>query len=239
MNEERKWIKSRGRFFLTPPLLRARIQFVMLERIVKKNKPLTRIILVILGVCGMGLGLYFLDHIKFGTDSWSTFNLAISRKTGVDYGTTILVANLIAMIFVVIFGRREIGIGTVANMVLVGYTKDFCEWVFGKVIPDSFYEPFLNRCLIFIPAMIWFVLAVSLYVSANLGTSPFDAIPNILSARFKKIPFMYIRIAYDALWAVLGFFLGGTVGAVTVLIALFLGPCITLVRKQLVKHLGF
>ncbi len=211
----------------------------MLEKIVKRNKPVTRIILVIIGVCAMGVGLYFLDHIKFGTDSWSTFNLALSRKFGMSYGNTLLIANLIALIFVLLFGRREIGIGTIANMVLVGYAKDFSEWLFGKFIPDSFFEPFLNRCLILIPAMAWFIVAVAIYVAVDLGTSPFDAVPNILARRVTKIPFMYLRITYDALWAVLGFFLGGTVGAVTVLIALFLGPCITWVKHKLEKTFGF
>ena len=192
-----------------------------------------------IGVCCMGFGLYWLDHIKFGTDSWTTFNLALSAITGVSYGNTILVTNIVLFVFVLIFGRREIGIGTVANMVLVGYAKDFFEWVFSHFIPDEFFAPFINRCLVLVPALAWFVIFAAVYMAVDLGTSPYDAVPNILSARIKKIPFMYIRIAYDALWAVIGFFLGGTVGAVTVLIALFLGPCITWVKKKLEKIFGF
>lgn len=213
-----------------------------ISKLLKKNKPVQRIILVIIGVFCMGFGLYWLDHIKFGTDSWSTFNLAISRKISVDYGTTIFVTNVLLFIAVLLWGRREIGIGTVANMVIVGYAKDFFEWLFSEVfvIPGTFFEPMLNRCLVLLPGLIWFVFFAAVYMAVDLGTSPYDAVPNILSRRvFKKIPFMYVRIAYDALWAVVGFFLGGTVGVVTVLIALFLGPCITWVKKKLEKVFGF
>ncbi len=212
------------------------------EKIIKKNKPIQRIILVLIGVFCMGFGLYWLDHIQFGTDSWTTFNLAISHKVGVDYGTTILVTNILLFISVLIWGRREIGIGTIANMVIVGYAKDFFEWLFSKIfiIPDSFFEPMLNRCIVLFPALAWFVFFAAIYMAVDLGTSPYDAVPNILSRKvFKNIPFMFVRIAYDALWAVIGFFLGGTVGAVTVLIALGLGPCITWVKKKLEKVFGF
>ena len=211
----------------------------MLEKILKKNKPVTRIILVLIGVFFMGFGLYWLDHIQFGTDSWTTFNLAMSDVLGISYGNTILGTNIILFVFVIIWGRREIGIGTVANMVIVGYAKDFFEWLFSKFIPDSFFEPFLNRCLILIPAMAWFVVFAGVYMAVDLGTSPYDAIPKIISGKIKKVPFMVVRIIYDALWAVIGFLLGGTVGAVTVLIALCLGPCITWVKIRFEKIFGF
>lgn len=211
-----------------------------LEKIIKKNKPVQRIILVLIGVFFMGFALYWLDHIQFGTDSWTTFNLAVSHKVGRDYGTTILITNIVLFLIVLIWGRREIGIGTIANMVIVGYAKDFFEWLFSMFIPDSFFESFTNRCIVLIPALAWFVFFAAIYMAVDLGTAPYDAVPNILSRKiFKKIPFMYVRIAYDALWAVVGFFLGGTVGAVTVLIALFLGPCITWVKNKLEKIFGF
>lgn len=212
----------------------------MLSKITRgRNKPGLRIILVLIGVFFMGFGLYWLDHIQFGTDSWTTFNLAVSAKLGRDYGTTILVTNVLLFISVLIWGRREIGIGTIANMVIVGYAKDFFEWLFSHFIPDSFFESFGVRCAVLIPALAWFVVFAAIYMAVDLGTSPYDAVPNMLSRRITKIPFMYVRIAYDALWAVVGFVLGGTVGAVTVLIALFLGPCITWVKIRFEKIFGF
>lgn len=211
-----------------------------LENLIKKNKPIQRIILVLIATFSMGFGLYWLNHIQFGTDSWTAFNLALSHNIGVSYGTTILCANLILFIFVVIWGRREIGVGTVASMVIVGYSMDFFEWLMPKFVPESFFEPFAGRCIILVLALAWFVVFAAVYVAVDLGTSPYDAVPNILSRKvFKKIPFMYVRIIYDALWALFAFLFGGTIGAVTVIVSLCFGPCITWVKKKLEKIFGF
>ena len=61
----------------------------------------------------------------FGTDPFTAMNLGISEKIGLLLGHWQLLFNLILFIFVVFGDRRQIGIGTVANMVLVGNSGTF------------------------------------------------------------------------------------------------------------------
>ena len=68
---------------------------------------------------------------------------------------------------------------------------------------------------------------------AGLGSSPYDALPFIISGHVKKFSFKVVRMIWDISFMAAGFLLGGDVGIVTVLVAFFLGPIITWVQKKL------
>ena len=74
-------------------------------------------------------------------------------------------------------------------------------------------------------------------ICADLGGSPYDVLPFIISARLPRVPFKVIRIAWDTAFLVLGFAIGGTVGIVTILIAFFLGPAISWFKARLAVFL--
>lgn len=205
----------------------------------EKNRFGLRVLLVFLGVICQGFGVYWLNKVKFGTDPCTVMNMALSEKIGLTYGTTLLIFNCILFVFVIIFGIKQIGIGTLANMVVVGYTVDFCEWIFRNKLTDEFFEPFKTRVIILVPALIIFIMGAALYMAVDLGSSPYDAAPAIISGKIKKVPFMVVRISWDAIMAVIGFALGGTVGIVTVCVSLFLGPMITAIKNFLKKVCGF
>ena len=212
---------------------------------VEKNRFGLRVVLVIIGVICQGIGVYWLTNIAFGTDPYTVFNLGLSKILGLSYGTTIFIFNCILFLIVIIFGIKQIGVGTLANMVLVGYSCDFCGWVMGHVLPDGFFDNLKTRIILLVPALVWFIFAASLYMAVDLGQSPYDATPAIIASKFPKVPFMVIRMGWDITWTVIGFFLvksvgmSEQVGIVTVAIAFFLGPVITLLKKLLAKLFGF
>lgn len=209
------------------------------EKMCSKNRLGLRVVLVIIAVFFMGFTLSFLDPIQFGTDPCTVMNLAIAHRLGWLYGTTLLLFNCALFLVVIFTDLSKIGIGTVANMVLVGYSKDLIDWLIIRHIPKEVFEPMLNRILIMIPALGIFVFVVAVYICVDLGTSPYDAIPSILTERFLKIPGFVIRMIWDLSMTVIGFLLGGTVGVVTVIMAFFLGPVISLVRKLLERVFKF
>lgn len=205
----------------------------------EKNRFGLRVIMVIVAVICQGMGVYWLNNIKFGTDPCAVLNYGISGKTGISFGTTLLIYNCILFVFVIFLKIKEIGIGTLANMILVGYSADFCQWFFGNILPSDFFESFKTRAIILVPALIWFIISAATYMAVDLGQSPYDAMPKIISERLPKVPFTVVRIGWDFSMAFVGFLLGGTVGIVTVLMCLALGPAITAVTLFLRKNLGF
>lgn len=204
-----------------------------------RNVDKKKLILVVLSVIVMGFSLSFLNKTNLGTDPCTMFNLGISSKLGVSLGTWQALFNCVLFLLVLVFDRSQIGWGTLANMFLVGYSFDFFTWLNGHWIPDMVYEGMAARILITIPALCIFIAAASTYMAVQLGTSPYDALPFILAARMKKVPFKLIRITWDIMICVTGWLLGSTLGIVSVIMAFALGPVISWVQKKLVVLFGF
>ncbi len=197
-----------------------------------------RMILMCVGVFFMGFFLSFLIKVDLGTDPCTFMNLTLSRAIGISFGTWQLILNAILFIFVILFGRKFIGFGTIANMVFIGYIADFFVWLWEKCIPENYFTDMPYRAVIFLLALFMFIVAVSFYINANMGVSPYDAIPQIISERvFKKVPFAVIRICFDFLVIIIGVIFKGTPNIGIVLMALFLGPIISVVGKFINKFL--
>ena len=186
--------------------------------------------IMMLGVIMMGFFLSFLIEVSLGTDPCTFMNVTISEKLHILFGTWQLVLNAVLLIIVVVFDRHQIGPGTIANMVFIGYISDFCRWLWKRTIPEYVFKEEPYRAVIFVVALLCFVIAASFYMNADMGVAPYDAIPVILSERvFKDIPFKFVRIAFDGTVLLLGFLLGGHVEICTILMVFLLGPTITTV----------
>lgn len=192
--------------------------------------------IMLLGVVLMGFFLSFLIEVSLGTDPCTFMNLTISGKLGILFGTWQVILNSILFIFVILFDRRLIGPGTIANMVLIGYISDFCRMIWHKIIPGYIFSQWPYRAVVFIVALLCFVVAASLYMNADMGVAPYDAVP-IMISKFvlKNVPFKYIRIGFDGSVLLIGFLLGGRVEICTVLMVFLLGPTITAVGRFLRK----
>lgn len=203
------------------------------KNLYQKDQFVKRLILVIIAVILMGFSLSFLVLVDLGTDPCTLMNLTISGKLHMSLGNWQALLNCILFIFVFLFGADQIGFGTLANMFLVGYSLDFFSWVWTKTgVATYFTSPFV-RYTVFPFALIFFVFVAALYMDVELGTSPYDAIPFIISKKLTKIPFRVLRIAYDLLVILIAWIFGGRVQIVTLLMALLLGPVITYVGKLL------
>ena len=196
-----------------------------------------RLIVMNVGVFLMGFFLSFLIKVDLGTDPCTFMNWTVSEKLGILFGTWQLLLNSVLFIFVILFGRNQIGLGTIANMVFIGYIANFFKWLWEKTIPEHYFTDMHSRAVIFVLALLCFIISVSFYINANMGVSPYDAMPQIISEKvLKKVPYAVIRIAYDLLVIVVGVVLGGKPNIGILLMALFLGPVITVVGKFLNKH---
>ncbi len=197
-----------------------------------------RLIVMNIGVFLMGLFLSLLIKVDLGTDPCTFMNWTISEKLGILFGTWQLLLNAFLFIIVILFGRKFIGFGTVANMVFIGYIANFFKWLWEKILPDYLFTEIPYRAVIFAFALLFFIISVSFYINANMGVAPFDAVPQIVSERvLKKVPFAIIRMCYDFLVILIGMIFGGTPNIGIVLMALFLGPIISAVGKFLNKHI--
>ena len=185
---------------------------------------LRRAAVMTVGVLFMGFAVAALVLADLGTDPFTTACLAFAARMGWLLGS----AELLMFCLVLWQDPHRIGLGTLANMVLVGYTADFFGWVFrlyGITAPTGGAA----RFVFMVAALAVFVVAASLYMTADLGTAPYDAMSFVLAATLPHLPFRAVRMAWDAAWVVLTLVLGGSVGPVTIGIMLLMGPAVDLV----------
>ena len=198
----------------------------------KKNFKV-RFILVNLAVITMGFALSWLVLVNFGTDPCSCMNIAIAKKIGLSLGTWQALFNCFLFLFVIWFGKENIGFGTLANMFLVGYSYDLFSWIWSSILPQNLFDAMWLRIPVLIVALIIFVFAAAVYMDVKLGTAPYDAIPFMISEHQHKFSFRIIRMVFDFLVILIGFLFDGNVGVVTILMALTLGPVIEFIGNKL------
>lgn len=192
-----------------------------------------RVFLMSFGIFLIGFALSVLIKIDLGTDPCSCFALGVSRHIPLSFGTCQFLCHVIPFLLVLKYDRSKISYGTVVNMVFLGYIADFFQWIWDSILPSGFFEPVTVRYGLLLPALAVFICGAASYMCADIGMSPYDALPFILSDHITRFSFRTIRIAWDTAYLLAGFFLGGTVGIVTIAIAFFLGPVVGWFRKRL------
>ena len=186
----------------------------------------------------MGICVSVLNIINWGMDSYTYMNVNIAAKLRWTLGNWQLLFNILMFIPVLLWGRKYIGLGTIFNMVLVGYMADFGAWLWQKVNLAAFLESLPICIIIMLITLVIFIFSVAIYMSTNLGASPFDSLPMMISERFPKVSFKIIRFLWDLTATTIGFCLSGKIGIVTILMVLFLGQTITFVRTKMSKLVG-
>ena len=188
---------------------------------------------VLAAVVMMGFGISWLVPCGFGTDGYTAMNLAISARIGLSFGTWQAILNILLFFIVIAMERENIGIGTVANMLLVGYSCDFFTWIWDQVLPPGLFDSLAVRIAIAVPALMVFVLAAAVYMDMDLGMSPFDALPFIIWHRFSRFSFKTVRIVYDLAAVCLGYLFGAPFALATLAMAFLLGPAVEAVGKRM------
>ena len=190
-----------------------------------------RLIALALSLTVMGVGIAMFKTVGFGTDPCSTFTLGVSARTGISFGTCQLVFNLLLFIPVIRQDLSRIGIGTIGNMVGVGYIADFAMRLINARLPEDGLS-LTARVVLFALSMVIFLIAASFYMVADLGVAPYDALPQLIAARVNRLSFRTVRMIWDVFFLSAGFLLGSTVGVTTVITGFFLGPAIVFISDH-------
>lgn len=189
-----------------------------------------RLLALAISLTAMGVCIAVFKTVGFGTDPCSTFTLGVSARTGITFGTCQLLFNLLMFIPVIRCDLSRIGIGTIGNMVGVGYIADLCMRLIGERLPPGSLS-MAERILMFTVSMAVFLVAVSFYIVVDLGVAPYDAISQLIAARTGKLSYRSVRMIWDISMLLMGFLMGSTIGLTTLITGFFLGPAIALVTK--------
>lgn len=200
-----------------------------------------RILMSTIGVILCGLSVAFFKRAAFGVDPFQSLMSGIDQLIPIPYGTLYVLVNVVLLLFALIFDRHYIGLATFINLFLLGYIVEFGTGVLAMLLPDP---GVIVKVLCFMVGFVVLCFASSLYITADLGVSTYDAIALIMSGTWKLGKFKYIRICTDVVCVIAGialFLLGGGavkeipvfVGVGTILTAFFMGPLIDFFNRKI------
>lgn len=191
---------------------------------------LRRILMVCLGVFVLGFSISLLVYANFGSDPCTCMNLGVASRLGLTFGTWQLLFNCIVLVVMFFVSRRLIGIGTVINMVSIGFLVDFFRAVYAQFLPAS--PAVAVRAAVMAAALVLLSFGAALYMHPGLGVSPYDSL-SVMAAEKLRFDFKWCRVACDLLAVVIGFLCGSVVGVGTAVSAFCMGPLIKFFANRL------
>ncbi|HEX6341620.1 MAG TPA: hypothetical protein VFZ92_11170 [Umezawaea sp.] len=151
-----------------------------------------------------------------GLAPWDVLHEGLTKRTGLSFGTvTVVVGALVLLCWIPL--RQRPGVGTVANVVLIGVAVD----VTLAVLPAP-VEP-LPRIALLTSGIVLNALAAAIYIGARLGPGPRDGLTTGFCAR-TGTSLRLVRTVIELGVLTGGWLLGGTLGIGTVLYAVAIGP---------------
>ncbi|WP_213012060.1 YczE/YyaS/YitT family protein [Paractinoplanes toevensis] len=173
------------------------------------------------GLVLYGVSMAFMVESGLGLNPWDVFHQGLSKATGISFGWVVILLGVpILLLWIPL--RQKPGIGTIANLFVVGFAVDGAL----AVLPAGHGIP--ARIGYLVGGILLNGLATGLYIGSNFGPGPRDGLMTGIVGRFPKLSIRLVRTAIELTVLGVGFLLGGTVGIGTVAYALAIGPLVHL-----------
>jgi uncharacterized protein len=183
-----------------------------------------RSVALVLGLGLFAIGIVLQLEASLGLGPWDVLSQGIASHTPFSFGTVTVIVSFVVLALSWALGAK-IGIGTVANAVLVGSFIDILLAV--DRIAALSEQALAVRIAMLVAGILIVGLGSGLYLGAALGAGPRDSLM-LVAARRTGVRIGVVRAALELGVAVLGFALGGTVGVGTLAFALGIGPAVEL-----------
>jgi len=179
-----------------------------------------RVLQLLIGLVLYGFGCALTIEAGLGVDPWTVFAQGLSIRTGIGIGwVTNIVGFLVLLLWIPL--RQKPGVGTIANIMLVGTSMQVALWI----LPPA--SGIVAQSGVLFAGIATVAVASGLYIGAHFGPGPRDGLMTGLHARLGW-PVWLCRGTVEITVLLAGWMLGGTVGIGTVLFAALIGPLVHL-----------
>jgi uncharacterized membrane protein YczE len=184
------------------------------------HRPARRLAQLYAGLLLYAVSMALQIRAGLGLDPWDVFHQGIADRTGLSFGTVVIITGAVVLLAWVPLRQRP-GIGTVSNVLVIGIGVDVAL----ALIPDASSR---GVGLVMLLAAVGFSgVAGGAYIGAGLGPGPRDGLMTGLVRRTGR-SVRLVRTTIEVTVLVVGAALGGTVGLGTVVYAFSIGPLIHL-----------
>jgi uncharacterized membrane protein YczE len=171
-----------------------------------------------LAIFGLGEGLLILSTT--GNSPWSVLAEGISNTTSLSIGAATFFIS-VSVLFLWIFIKQKPGLGTIFNIIIIAGMIDITLNFFDA--PSSLWMKYFLAIF----SVLLVGLGSGIYLVANLGPGPRDGLMTGLT-KLTNLPIALVRAFLEISAVLAGWYLGGTVGAGTLIFAFGIGPCVAL-----------
>ena len=177
-----------------------------------------RLVQLFAGLALYGFSLALMVRAALGLDPWDVFQLGLARWTGGSFGMMVNIVRA-AVLLLWIPLRQRPGIGTIANVIVIGTVADLSLALL--TAPESLPV----RLLWLVGGIVLNGIAGGAYIGAGLGPGPRDGLMTGLVRR-TGWSIRVVRTSIELTVLAAGWLLGGTVGIGTALYAVTIGPLV-------------
>jgi uncharacterized membrane protein YczE len=177
-----------------------------------------RLVQLAVGLTLYGVSMGMMVRSGLGLDPWDVFHYGIAQHLPVSFGTvTIIVGAAVLLLWIPL--RQWPGLGTVANVIVIGLATDATLALLGA--PD----PMAARVALLLGGIVLNGLAGALYIGSQFGPGPRDGLMTGLVRRTGR-SFRLVRTSIEITVLAVGWLMGGVVGLGTILYAVMIGPVV-------------
>lgn len=176
-----------------------------------------RVAKLFLGLFLYALGIIMTINANLGLAPWEVFHQGLSKNIGITMGQASIYVGIVFVILDSLLGER-LGWGTLSNMIFIGLFLDIL--MLNHLVPV--FQSMIPRFIMMLLGMLTIGMASYFYISAGLGSGPRDGLMVALTKKTSKsVRFLRNCIEFSVL--AIGYFLGGSVGIGTIIMALTAG----------------
>ena len=171
-----------------------------------------------LSLFGLGEGLLIVSYT--GASPWSVLAQGISLNVNLSIGMITFIISLAVLILWIPLGQKP-GMGTIFNALIIALMIDLCI----KFVPTP--SNYFDQLILALISVVTVGIGGAIYLVSNLGAGPRDGLMIGLQKK-TNLPIALVRAILEISVVSIGWYLGGTVGAGTLLFAFGIGPCVAL-----------
>lgn len=175
-----------------------------------------RLVQLFSGLFLFGFAAAMMLKAGLGVDPWTVFAEGLHLTWGWGFGWIVVLSSGVVLLLWIPLRQRP-GLGTIFNALLVGPSMEV-----GLALVDV-PELLVHKIVLFAAGLLMMGIASGFYIGAGFGPGPRDGLMVGINARFGW-PLWVARTTVEIVVLAIGWSLGGSVGAGTVVFALLIGP---------------
>ena len=163
-----------------------------------------------------GVSMALMIRSELGNMPWDVLHQGLAEQLGLPFGVVVVLVSALVLLAWWPLHERP-GLGTISNVAVISLVIDPAL----AIVPDS--RGLAARVALAVAGVVLNGAATAAYIGVHFGPGPRDGLMTGL-VRATGASVRLVRTAIEVAVVVTGFLLGGTLGAITVLYALAIGP---------------